>query len=350
MTNRVVDVAVVGAGPAGIAASFALAKNGAKVSLIEKRLSPGAKVCAGGLTSTGCKLAGIDPQKPPEYSTGYNGISIRAKYGEIRLETEGALLVTIERKLWTKERLEQLKQLGVEIRLGEKLIGLDKNKLITDKESVSFGALVAADGARSKVRRLLGIGFGKLIRAWQMTIEKDKVSSEARIDVDLPTLWLDPDLFASGYGWAFPSKEEIKVGCGAPVEAISGNEIRKAFFHLLSRIGIGADKGKIATGSIGCGYAGHRFGRIFLAGDSAGMASPLTGEGIGQALMCGEEVAREIVDPSYRSASIAELAVRHRRTSDAVRAGTLGSTLYKIAPLLLKIPAIKNETIRRYMI
>ena len=349
MTVRTFDAVVVGAGPAGIAAARALAKNGAKVLVVDKHISPGGKSCAGGLTSTAWRAAGIDPINPPSYSTVFNAISVRAKYGETRIETGGEILVTIQRRLWTKERLAELEALGVEVHLGERFVGLDQDTIVTSRDSVFGGALVAADGARSRVRRLMGLGLGRWMRAWQLTIDAEELRLKSSVNIDVPTLWLDPDLFGPGYAWAFPARGELRIGCGAPAEAVGRTEMKRIFFSWISGLGTSVDKGEVSTGTIGCGYAGHRFGRVFLAGDAAGLASPLTGEGINQAMASGAEVAREIIDPNYRSSVIAEIAHRHRRTSDAVHGGGIGSALFKFAPLLLRVPQINKETVRRYI-
>ena len=44
------DVVVVGAGPAGLRCGTILAKSGAKVLILERKLHTGDKVCAGGIT------------------------------------------------------------------------------------------------------------------------------------------------------------------------------------------------------------------------------------------------------------------------------------------------------------
>ena len=43
------DVAIVGAGPSGLVAAYFLAKSGAKVTILEKRLSPGGGIWGGGM-------------------------------------------------------------------------------------------------------------------------------------------------------------------------------------------------------------------------------------------------------------------------------------------------------------
>ena len=56
---------------------------------------------------------------------------------------------------------------------------------------------------------------------------------------------------------------------------------------------------KLETYPISYDYQGVQFGHIFLIGEAAGMASGLTGEGIYQSIVSGQEVARMIVDPKH---------------------------------------------------
>jgi thiamine thiazole synthase len=50
MLDRIVsDVLIVGAGPAGLVAGFYLARDGRKVTIVEKRLSPGGGIWGGGM-------------------------------------------------------------------------------------------------------------------------------------------------------------------------------------------------------------------------------------------------------------------------------------------------------------
>ena len=65
LSGRIVsDVLIVGAGPAGLTASFHLTKQGFKVTLVEKNLSPGGGIWGGtlrrrdGAGRPGCRAAG----------------------------------------------------------------------------------------------------------------------------------------------------------------------------------------------------------------------------------------------------------------------------------------------------
>jgi sulfide-dependent adenosine diphosphate thiazole synthase len=66
------DVAIVGAGPSGLVAAFFLAKTGAKVTILEKRLSPGGGIWGGGM---GMNVAVVQEEAVPLL----NEMGIRAK-------------------------------------------------------------------------------------------------------------------------------------------------------------------------------------------------------------------------------------------------------------------------------
>ena len=137
---------------------------------------------------------------------------------------------------------------------------------------------------------------------------------------------------------------------GAPVACLGSRELKEAFFSKLSNLGIDPKLGRVQSGAIGSEYTGHRFGRVFLAGDAAGMASPLTGEGIAQAMISGKEVAREIVETGYRSSVLASLAVRHRRTAETLARLAAGKALLRLAPKLLRFSGVREATLDRYVI
>ncbi len=347
--NPKTDVLVVGAGPAGISACFQLARAGASVTLIDRHLKPGGKACAGGLTATAWEPAGIDPSRPPNYAQVFESFDVRSPLGSVSLERQSPLLVTVDRRAWSRSRIEQLEALGVNVHFGERLVGLDSGSAHTSDGQRKFGFLVAADGARSRARRLLGLESGLVMRAWQARISAT-VAAGAGLRIDSPTVWFDPRFLGSGYAWAFPWRDEIRLGLGASAAILERTALKRTFFDWTRRLGIDPAGGRVEAGTIGCGYLGHRFGRIYLAGDAAGLASPLTGEGIGQALVSGDEVGREIIDPNYRSNIIPGLAARHRRTHDVLSHPWIRGPLYTAAPGLLRVPLIREAAFDKYVV
>jgi geranylgeranyl reductase len=82
---------------------------------------------------------------------------------------------------------------------------------------------------------------------------------------------------------------------------MSGKELKANFSQWLEKRGIDISNAKYESYPISYDYRGLKFGTIFLAGEAAGLASGLTGEGIYQSLVSGEEVANLILDSSYAS-------------------------------------------------
>jgi geranylgeranyl reductase len=341
------DVIVVGAGPAGTQAALELARAGARVRLIDRHDAPGGKACGGGLTRGAWGPAALEPEALPYFGEAHGRLAVRTSVGRVSLSDGAPLLITVDRRAWIRERLGDLEDAGVKVGLGEGLKALDGSVAVTDRGRRRFGVLIGADGSTSRVRRLLGLPSSLKVRAWQLTARREAVPEEALRNT--PTVWFDPRTLGIGYAWSFPHGDELRLGCGASVAALDKRSLKAAFFRMLEQVGLPPDRGRVEAGSILCDYVGHRFGNIYLAGDAAGLASPLTGEGIGQALLSGIEVAREVCDRHHRSEILASVAVRHRRTHDALHRGRVGGALLLLAPFLLQVPGIRRATLARYV-
>ncbi len=337
------DVCIVGAGPAGISCARELLKNGCAVVLLDRSPQPGGKACGGGLTKDAWELAGIDPGSVPDHARAFHRLVV----GGNSVETDGPFVVVLDRKKWQAARIDELEEIGCDVRFKERFTGFSTGKVITDGGSFGCDVLVGADGASSRIRRLLGIRPGLVVRAWQVTLPAGHRVCET-IEKEAVTVRFDHRLFGAGYAWVFPAVDGVRLGCGASNASLSAGDLKAAFFSWLDELGANPKDGRVQCGTIGCGYAGHRFENVFLAGDAAGLASPVTGEGIASALISGREVAREIVDHSYRSREIPRLAARHRRTHDVLSIPWIGRSLYRFAPSILKIPFIRTEAMGRY--
>lgn len=113
--------------------------------------------------------------------------------------------------------------------------------------------------------------------------------------------FFDTKLFGAGYAWIFPHKKYVSIGCGCDPRIMPLKKIREGFDVWLNNNQIDITKGTFEASPINYDYKGHKFNNIFLVGDAAGLASGLTGEGIYQALVSGEEVAKMIIDENYVS-------------------------------------------------
>jgi geranylgeranyl reductase family protein len=347
-TNRnFTDILIVGAGPAGISAAKTAREAGASVLLIDRAQRPGTKACAGGLTREAMAELALD-RRTDLPANRFNKLKVVTRTGSVVLDSDdgGPLIMTVDRPALQLTELEMLRELGVDVACGERLIDVQQGIARTDKRMIPFGRLIGADGVHSRVRRRMGLTKRLRVCGLQLRVSMTHAALKG-IDPSLPTVWFDTDLLGSGYAWSFPFNGELRLGVGiarpGPPEGL-----RCMFETWLKRIGLSSPAGPVASGTIGCDYQGYRFGNVLLAGDAAGLASPLTGEGIAQALISGREVAREVVEPGYRSDRIATLAARHRRTMETLFDKRL-SRILDAAPFLLRIGLVRREAIHRFV-
>lgn len=96
-------------------------------------------------------------------------------------------------------------------------------------------------------------------------------------------------------------------------------------------------------------YKGIYFNNVFLVGDAAGLVSPFTGEGIYQALILGEDVAKTILDPSYVSDKMPAIRHKHTRHHELInlmiKSGAFKSFLFSLGQQLFKIPKYERKAI-----
>ncbi len=305
-------VVIIGAGPAGLACAKVLAQNGVKTLLVDKKKEIGSKVCAGGLTWSG--LAQTIPEDLIERSFPVQHIKTRLQ--QISVQAPSPIIVTVNRKRLGQFMLEQAIACGTEILPATRLVKVYDHTLIllntlTNQHlQVTFDYLVGADGSNSLVRRHLalpsermGIGIN-----YQIPGQRDRME------------WhLDNSSFKNGYGWIFPHRQTLSVGAYVDRAVMSAQELKQNLIRWAESLEIDLTQEKCDAGYINFDYQGWDFGHIFLAGDAAGLASALTGEGIYPAVVSGEMAARKIMDPKCNLAPINRLVRKQRLHAKLVR-------------------------------
>ena len=338
-----IDVLVAGAGPAGTAAAAHLARGGARVLLVEARQRLAVKPCAGGLTRHALAEAPLPDAVPRRASS---AIRVVSSAGPAWLEDDGPLVTVIDRGAWLEHRLREAQEAGVIVARGVRLLDVTgPGTAATSHGVVRAGAVVDATGAGSRLRRSTGLAGGDRLRTVQLVVP------EGRWPGPIPplTVWYDPPRIGAGYGWIFPGPGEIRVGAGGRAARLPFARLHEALAAFLSTFGLRPESGALRSAFIGCDYAGHRFDRLWLAGDAAGLASPLTGEGIHQALVSGREIAREILEPGYRSTVLPALGRRHRRTLAVLERPGLAALLYPRAAGAFANPVLRRIILDRYV-
>lgn len=292
MTERV-DVVVVGAGPAGLRAAQVLAEAGREVLVVERHAQIGPKTCAGGLTPKAVRE--LRALGLPD-DVGVVNVPTVSFFNETPavIEDQDARVRTVARATLGALQAEWTRRAGAEVRAGEEVrsIDLDARQVRVGERTVGYQHLIGADGSTSRVRRALGLPVARAYFAAEFNI----CGRHGR-----PLLVaFDSRRLASGYFWVFPHADYTSVGAGAPVSAVRPADLRSYLEDYVRRSGMTEVLPRFEGATIEVQHCGFHFrDNVHLVGDAAGVASAVTGEGIYAALVTGEEVARQILEPRY---------------------------------------------------
>ncbi len=310
-----IDVAVVGAGPAGSAAALELARSGVSVALLERERLPRYKTCGGGLVERARRRLEVDVSDLVERSCDRVVLGLLPGRREIEVRRESGVVHMTMRSALDQRLADAARSAGAIVVDGCEVEGLQEGaervRLDTSLGPIAARLVVAADGVSSRVAR--GAGWppiAELAPALECEVEAssadfERLGGAARFDLGLP---------ASGYAWVFPKRAHLSMG----VVSLRRGPARldEAFEQYLAHLGI-REPVRIERHGWPIPLAprpgGLARGRVLLAGDAAGLADPLTGEGIGPALACGRAAGRAIaqaaLDPARAArAYAAELA------------------------------------------
>jgi len=292
---------IIGAGPAGLACATILAANGKKVLVLERNKSVGPKVCAGGVPFHAMKRLKlpdsiVQKQFPIQHiiTPGQNA----------RVHSPLPIITTVDRQQLGQHMLAKAQAVGAQVKTNTMVRTITASQVHTGLNKYSFQYLVGADGSNSMVRRFLKV---------------PAVSQGTGIHYRVPghftrMEWhFQPNQFNSGYAWIFPHKQYASIGAYASRDDVAPSLLQKKLQTWSKDQGISLKGCKPAAFLINFDFRGWRFNNIFLAGDAAGLASALTGEGILPAVISGEAVAKTILQPNIQIDEFDNLLLKHQR-------------------------------------
>lgn len=333
------DVVIIGAGPAGLEAAKVLAENDKKVLVLEKNSVIGKKVCAGGLTTKDFEL-GISPEIADHQ---YKKVILRTPLSIATIKASKPFVATIERENLGKYLVKEDRLKGVEIELNKKVTEIKRHSLtVEDGSEIEFDYLIGADGGNSIVREYLKLEKEKVLVAFHYKVPKKYNDME---------LIFDANLFGAGYAWIFSHEEFTSIGAGFHNNGDHQN-YQESFQKWAESRNIVLDDDWYEAFVINYDYQGHEFGNIFLAGDAAGFASGLTGEGIYFAMISGSEIALKILDKNYDTPKIKKiLAIKrdHEQLLDLLKKNkALSQFLYSFGGLVFKTHLLDKKLVNAF--
>ena len=310
-----VDLLVVGAGPAGAAAAVHAARAGLDTLVVDRAAFPRDKCCGDGLTTLALReleRIGFTPESAPSWRT-VAAATVRSPSGRERtfpLPADGAYAAVARRTDLDAALVELARTAGARVADGCGLTGAavsDGGRTITaDIEGlgpVTARWAVGADGMWSPLRKALGCDPPGYRGEWHAFRQYfGNVGPEAAEEM---FVWFEADLLPA-YAWSFPLPGgRANVGFGIRRNGrLRVGDMGRIWSDLLARPHLRRVLGADAEPE-----APHRswpiparIGRVALtgprtlfAGDAAAATDPMTGEGIGQALVTGRLAAEAVI-------------------------------------------------------
>jgi geranylgeranyl reductase family protein len=282
------DVAVVGAGPAGLAAARTAARAGARTVVLERFRHPRYKTCGGGLI--GVSLAAV---------AGHIDVPVRDHVSratftldgrrEFTRRHDGHLLAMVSRDEFDDALRQAAVDAGAVLYERAHVRGVTQDERsatvrFADRDPLTAGVVIGADGSSGVTARHVGARFDQVDLGLELEIP---VPARVR-RAWLGRLLVDWGPIPGSYGWVFPKGDQLTVG----VIATRGHAdaTRGYLRRFIDRLGLASfepvhDSGHLTR----CRSADSplRSGRVLVAGDAAGLLEPWTREGISFALRSG---------------------------------------------------------------
>jgi geranylgeranyl reductase family protein len=294
------DVAVVGGGPAGLAAGRAAAAAGARTVILERAEHPRYKTCGGGLI--GASLGAVAGRIEVPARDRITSATFTLRGGrEITRSDREPLLAMVTRAEFDAALARCARQQGAVLRQQAlvRAVGQEGERAgvrLADGSSIAAKVIIGADGSSGVTARYVGAEFAQVDLGLELEIAvPEPVSSRFAGRVVL-----DWGKIPASYGWVFPKGDVLTVG----VIAARGNgaATREYLREFTGRLGLAGYEAVRDSGHLTrCRTEDSplRRGRVLVAGDAAGLLEPWTREGISFALrsgaLAGETAAKAAV-------------------------------------------------------
>src|SRR5512136_2257343 len=297
------DVVIVGAGPAGAVLAYLLAKAGAEVLLVEKKVFPRYTACGGGLTQRALDSLPFEVDEVIEERVHTVKAFIKDECA-FELNVQQPVISMVMRDRFDDFLVKKSLEAGVHFQEGAAFKGLS-GEVESLKVETSFGPVetrfvVGADGVGSKVAEALGLPKpDALMNAIEAEVY---LGDPERLGEFKHSARFCFGLIPQGYAWVFPKRDHLSIGVLS--RSLALKKLKGYLFSYLEAGGFGSSMEVKALRSHLVPYGPGKkramaCERGLLVGDATGYVDPITGEGISYAVR-GSVVASKILQRAMR--------------------------------------------------
>ncbi len=342
--QKIYDVIVIGAGPGGCAAASELALRGCSVLILEKAALPRYKTCGGGLLHRARRLMpgmAAEVVEREFQAITLNLLATGRSFTATRTEPIVSMTMRADLDLMLAREAQKLGAELIESCLVKNVVPQAPFvEITTDQKIFRARFVIGADGVHSLTAKTNGWSpLPRLAPAleWELQLSAGDFARFGH------TARFDFDAIESGYAWVFPKRDHVSVGIFSTrrtnvnlparlenyLAAIGLQQILKAEKHG-HLIPLAPRRQPLARG------------RVLLVGDAAGLADPITAEGISYARQSGQLAAGAIAESRLEVATTGARyqALLEKNILRDLRAGRF------LAKLLYDCPRLRNRAFR----
>jgi len=304
------DVAVVGAGPAGLESARVLASLGHDVLVVEEHSTVGVPVHCTGLFGPDA-FSEFDIPRECVLGTADGAEFVAADGSSVVVTADAVRAVVVDRARFDQSLADASVRAGAEVRAGARVrsIAVDARQVtltFDDQPPVHARACVIACGANYRLNRQLGLGVP---RAFVQSAQLERpFDGPERVQVHLGR-----EVAPSGFAWVVPFSRAGKPfnRLGLMCDTRAASRFRTFATRVRDRFALDGEAWPEPRLKIlPLGPVSKTYGtRVLAVGDAAGLVKPTTGGGIYYGLISGR-LAANALDAALRADDLGESRLR----------------------------------------
>lgn len=297
------DIIIVGAGPAGLSAAWAAAKNGVSVAVLEREEAIAQSIRTSGVTwITDAESFGI----PSDYYNPIRNYSFYSPNNQVTIHGTEYQAAVLDVRRTYQFLAYQAASVGADIFVRTnvtspiidergKLIGV---KATSFKDELIFRSKIVIDA--SGFYSVIGKSLGTVSQWKRFGVGAEYEAYVENVDQETWSLMVGQQYSPAGYAWIFPlGKNKARIGVGVGKPESQADPMQRLLELVTKKPGPIGQLGKITPIEFHYGLIPNEGlthttidDNLMLVGDAAGQANPLVLEGIRYAIEFGRKAGQ----------------------------------------------------------